>query len=173
MVRRQTYNQVPKPRLQRYAGACIIVVCLPGMHPNNGLTLHNGVPRSIFIVYGLTALFVGVLYVAPPFGFCRRVGGEIVISEGLGMIPVLGAHLVQVGDITRAVYLASLPLIVATGLRVWIGELVSRANDEKADRRTMVIDFGRALLAAMAFPHSLYCYLRRCSLLCSQRQLRH
>jgi 1,4-dihydroxy-2-naphthoate octaprenyltransferase len=143
------------------------------MHLNDGLTLHNGVPRSIFIVYGLTALLVGVLYVAPPFSFCRRVGGEIVISEGLGMIPVLGAHLVQVGDITRAVYLASPPLIVATGLRVWIDELVSRANDEKADRRTMVIDFGRAFLAAMAFSHSLYCYLRRCSLLCSQRQLPH
>jgi len=132
----------PKPRLLRYAGMCIVVACLLGLHLNNGLILHNGVPRSIFIVYGITALFVGVLYVAPPFNFCRRVGGEIVISESLGMIPVLGAYLVQVGDITRTVYLASLPIVVATGLWVWIDELASRIDDEKTGRKTMVIDFG-------------------------------
>ena len=106
----------PKSRLLRYAGMCMGVACLLGLLLNNGLILHNGVPRSIFFVYGLSTLFVGVLYVAPPFNFCRRVGGEIVISEGLGMIPVLGAYLVQVGDITRTVHLASLPLVVATGL---------------------------------------------------------
>lgn len=58
------------------------------------------------------------------------------------MIPVIGAYLVQVGDITRTVYLASLPLIVATGLWVWIDELVSRIDDEKVGRRTLVILFG-------------------------------
>lgn len=38
--------------------------------------------------------------------------------------------------------LASLPLVVATGLWVWIDELVSRLDDEKVGRRTLVIDFG-------------------------------
>ena len=132
----------PKSLLLRYAGMCIVVACLLCLHLNNSLILHNGVSRSIFIVYGFTSLFVGVLYVAPPFNLCRRVGGEIVISESLGMIPVLGAYLVQVGDITRTVYLASLPIVVATGLWVWIDELVSRVDDEKAGRKTMVIDFG-------------------------------
>jgi 1,4-dihydroxy-2-naphthoate octaprenyltransferase len=132
----------PKPRLLRYAGMCIAAACILGLLLDSGLILHNGVPRSIFVVYGLAALFVGALYVAPPFSFCRRVGGEIVISEGLGMIPVLGAYLVQVGDITRTVYLASLSLVVATGLWVWIDELASRMDDEEAGRRTMVIDFG-------------------------------
>lgn len=132
----------PSPRLLGYAGVCIVVACLLGLHLNNGLMLHNGVPRSIFLVYGLAALFVGVLYVVPPFNFYRRVGGEIVISEGLGIIPLLGAYLVQVGDITRTVYLASLPLIVVTGLWVWIDELAGRIEDEKAGRGTMVVYFG-------------------------------
>lgn len=132
----------PGPRLLAYAGTCAVAACLLGLHLNNGLMLHNGVPRSIFVVYGLTALFVGVLYVVPPLNFYRRIGGEIVISQGLGMIPVLGAYLVQVGDITRTVYLASLPLTVVTGLWVWVDELASRVEDEKAGRRTMVIDFG-------------------------------
>ena len=145
----------PKSRLIRYAGMCMVLACLLGLHLNSGLPLHNGVPRSIFIVYGLSALFVGVLYVGPPFNFCRRVGGEIVISESLGMIPVLGAYLVQVGDITRTVYLASLPLIVATGLWVWIDELVSRIDDEKVGRKTLLILFsplfsGRYIVLALS-----------------------
>jgi len=132
----------PRARLLGYSSMCIVIACLLGLHLNNGLMLHNGVPRSIFVVYGLAALFMGVLYVVPPFSFYRRVGGEIVISEGLGVIPVLGAYLVQVGDITRTVYLASLPLVVATGLWVWIDELAGRIEDEQAGRRTMVIECG-------------------------------
>jgi len=131
-----------KPRLLRYAGVCIVAACLLGLHLNSGLTLHYGVPRSIFIIYGLVTLFVGVLYVVPPLKFHRQKGGEIIIAEGLGMIPVLSAYLVQVGDITRTVYLASLPLVVATGLWVWMEELASISDDAQAGRRTLVIDFG-------------------------------
>lgn len=131
-----------KSRLQAYAVMCIVSACLLGLHINSGLSFHVGVPKSIFVIYGLATLFVGVLYVVPPFHFYRRVGGEIVIAEGLGMIPVLGAYLVQAGDLTRTVYLASLPLVVATGLWVWMDELATKVEDEKSGRRTMVIEFG-------------------------------
>ena len=83
-----------------------------------------------------------MLYVAPPFSFCRRGGGEVVLSKSLGLVPVLGAYLVQVGDLTRKVYLASLPIVVATALWVWTDELITRVHDEKAGRGTMVILFG-------------------------------
>lgn len=131
-----------KARLLKYAVVCIMAACLLGLHLNTGLTPHHGVPRSIFIIYGLVTLFVGALYVIPPLNFYRRMGGEIVVAEGLGMIPALGVYLVQAGDITRTVYLASLPLVVATGLWVWMEELASSSDDEKAGRRTLVIDFG-------------------------------
>lgn len=131
-----------KSRLQAYAVVCIALACLLGLHISSGLSLHVGVPKSIFVIYGLAALFVGALYVVPPLHFYRRLGGEIVIAEGLGMIPVLGAYLVQVGDLTRTVYLASLPLVIATGLWVWMDELATRLEDEKSGRRTMVIEFG-------------------------------
>jgi 1,4-dihydroxy-2-naphthoate octaprenyltransferase len=132
----------PGSRLLRVGGVCIVAGCLLGLHLDSGLTLHHGVPGSIFILYGLCALFVGVLYVAPPFNFCRRAGGEVIICEALGLVPVLGAYLVQVGDLTRTVYLASAPLVAATALWVWTDELVTRVDDEKAGRRTMVILFG-------------------------------
>jgi 1,4-dihydroxy-2-naphthoate octaprenyltransferase len=131
-----------KSRLQRHAAICFVLACLLGLHINNGLTFHTGVPKCIFILYGITALFVGALYVVPPLNFYSRVGGEFVIAVGLGMMPVLGAYLVQVGDLTRTVYLASLPLFVATGLWVWVDELATSVEDEKSGRRTLAIDFG-------------------------------
>lgn len=82
-----------------------------------------------------------------------------MIAAGLGMIPLLGAYLVQVGDITRRVFLASLPLIVAIGLWAWLEELASKADDEKAGRNTLVIylgsrfsgRYGTAALASLFF----------------------
>lgn len=141
-----------KPRLLKCAGACMIVACLLGLHLNSGLTFHYGVPRNIFIIYGIVTLFVGALYVMPPLSFYRRMGREIVITEGLGMIPVLGAYLIQVGDITRTVYLASLPLVVVTGLWVWVEELASSPDDKKTGRRTLVIDFGLKFSARFSVP---------------------
>jgi 1,4-dihydroxy-2-naphthoate octaprenyltransferase len=132
----------PGSRLLGLAGACIVAGSLLGLHVNSGLTLHDGVPRSIFVVYGTCGLFGGVLYVVPPFSFCRRAGGETVICGALGLVPVLGAYLVQVGDLTRTVYLASAPVVVATALWVWTDELITRASDEMEGRRTMVVLFG-------------------------------
>lgn len=132
----------PKIRLIKYACIFVIIAGFLGLHLNNNLILQLSVPKYIFIVYGLASIFAGVLYVLPPFSFYQRVGGEIVIAEGLGMIPLLGAYLIQVGDLTRRVYLTSLPLVVATGLWVWIDELASRKDDENIGRKTMVIEFG-------------------------------
>jgi 1,4-dihydroxy-2-naphthoate octaprenyltransferase len=134
------------------AGVCIVAGSLLGLHLNSGLTLHDGVPRSIFVVYGICGLFAGVLYVVPPLNFYRRAGGESVICGALGLVPVLGAYLVQVGDLTRTVYLASSPVVVATALWVWTDELITRAGDEKEGRRTMVVLFGPRLSGRLAVP---------------------
>lgn len=119
----------------------LTISVLIGFFINSSLQLHPNVPEYIFIVYGITAIFVGVLYVVPPFSFHQRLYGEVVISVGLGMLPVLGAYLVQVGDITRTVYLASLPAVVSTGLWVWITELINKPDDEKLGFKTTVMYF--------------------------------
>ena len=118
--------------------ASLVVGCIIGLVLNAGLSLHDGVYNGIFVLYGLAALFVGVLYVVPPLCFARRLGGEVVLAQGLGLIPLLGAYLVQVGDITRTVYLASMPIVVATGVWIWVDELVTRNDDETFGRNTMV-----------------------------------
>lgn len=118
------------------AVSVLIVMCL-----NAGLELDKNVPGYIFPAYGLSVVFTGLLYVCPPFSFYRRTFGEVIICIGLGMLPVLGAYLVQVGDLTRTVYLASLPVVASTGLWVWIIELIERPGAERSGYTTLVTYF--------------------------------
>ena len=111
-------------RLLGYSCACIVAACLLGLLINSELHPKDHVYKHIFIVYGISVLIVGFLLVTPPVSLGRRIGREVVIAEGLGMIPVLGAYLVQVADLTRTAYLASLPLVVATNLFLLYHELV-------------------------------------------------
>ena len=131
-----------KERILVSAGLCIGLSCLIGFHININLQLNSNVYEGIFLVYGFCALFVGVLYVVPPINFYRQVGGEIVISYSLGLLPILGAYIVQAGDISRTVYLAALPVVVITGLWVWINEMVNYSISEKSERKTLVTHFG-------------------------------
>ena len=136
----------PGSALLAVGGACITVACLLGLY------LSRSVPGSIFIVYGLSVVFTGLLYAAPPFNFWCRAGGEVVLAAGLGLMPVLGAYLVQVGDLTRTVYLAAVPLVAVTGLWVWVAELASAADDKKDGRETMVILFGTPFSGRVVVP---------------------
>ncbi len=124
------------------AGLCIGFGCLIGFHINNNLQLLSHVYPGIFLVYGFCTFFVGVIYVVPPVCFFRQAGGEIVVSYSLGMLPIIGAYLIQIGDITRTVYLASLPVIVMTGLWVWIDKLANYQMDQISGRKTLVTYFG-------------------------------
>jgi len=128
------------------ASACLVVACLLGLHLSRFTT------GGIFIVYGLATLFAGVLYVVPPFSFSQRAGGEIVVAMSLSLIPVLGAYLVQTGDLTRTVYLAALPIYAATGLWIWTEQMVSWSSDEEAGRETLVTVLGARSSGRVAVP---------------------
>ena len=118
------------------------LACLLGIHLNSNLQLHVNVYRGIFLIYGICVLFIGALYVVPPLNFYRRMGGEIVLAYSLGLLPLLGAYLVQVGDLTRTVYLAALPVVAITGLWVWLYEVTIYAAGGKSERQTLVTYLG-------------------------------
>ncbi len=132
-------NKWTKSRLLTYAIMSIVLACIIGLHINSGLHLNKFVYENIFIVFGISVIFVGVFYVVPKFNFC----GEIIIAYSFGLLPVLGAYIIQTGDITRTVYVASIPLVIATGLWVWIEKLISREDDEKKGQKTMIMLFDR------------------------------
>jgi len=134
----------------------LTVTVLIGVLLNSYIHIGAGVPGYIFIVYGAAALFTGVLYVLPPFSFHQRLFGELVAAAGLGMMPVLGAYLVQTGDIIRSVYIASLPLVVSAGLWVWITRLININHDRESGSKTTVMYYAdtvpaRYITAALIF----------------------
>ena len=136
-----------KSKLLLFGIIHLIATILIGLYLNRQLHLNSKVPSYIFIVYGVSVIFTGILYVAPPFYLSRRVFGEFVLSVGLGLLPVLGAYILQAGDITRTVYLASLPLVISTGLWNWIIELVKKETYENSGYKT----------TAMLFPFPISC----------------
>ncbi len=159
-------------RLMGIGIGCLLAAVLIGWHINAHLELNQYVHRGIFIIFGLSALFIGWLYVAPPVRFYRRMGGETILSVGVGMMPVLGAYIIQAGDLTRTVYLASLPLVVAAGLWVWISALIHRPDDERSGATTMVMlfpprvagRFGTTLLTAGVYVTVILAVIGRSSL---------
>ena len=116
----------------------LIISMLIGLYMNSLLLLNKNVNEYIFIVYGLSVMFAGLLFVFPPFYFSRRWGGETVLAVGLGMMPALGAYLIQAGDLTRTVYLASLPMVFSTGLWIWNHELFEARLPKKQGYKTTV-----------------------------------
>ena len=127
-----------KSKKQLLLSGCIsIIICVTiGLYLNSTIELHSGVPEYIFILYGLSTFFLGVLYVLPPFNFYRRFYGEIMLGVGLGLMPILGAYLVQVGDITRSVYLVSIPIVVVNILWIWIIEIIHQSEHKKLGYQT-------------------------------------
>ncbi|MBN2565814.1 MAG: prenyltransferase [Candidatus Eisenbacteria bacterium] len=132
--------------LSAAGSACLVLAGLLGWH------LIRFVPSLIFIAYGLSVLLAGALYVAPPASFWRRPGGEIVLSMSLGLLPVLGAYLVQTGDLTRRVYLAALPVYTAMLLWVWTEEMAFRQAEGDVQRNSLIAAFGRRVSGRVIVP---------------------
>lgn len=138
-------NKIPttkiKLRLFWTGIICLLFALLIGFHINTNLQLNDYVHESIFVVYIFSAFLTGVFYVVPPFNFFKRVGGEVILCVGVGMLPVLGAFIIQTGDLIRSVYLASLPIVASIGLYVWISELISRLEDRRNKQNNMAMIF--------------------------------
>lgn len=133
-------------KLTSWALACFLVAGLLGLH------LMRFIPDLTASVYALGVVFAGLLYVAPPVSFSQRPGGEVVLSMSLGLLPVLGAYLVQTGDLTRTVYLAALPIYAAMLLWVWMHQMASRRPEAGAEGETLVDVLGRRFSGRAVVP---------------------
>ena len=142
----------PKAKLIRMAVLFLFAGCLLGLHLHFNLHLRDGVLGYIFIVYGICVFFAGILYIMPPFSLWKRIGGEVVLWQSLAMLPLLGAYLVQVGDITRKVYLAAFPIMLATALWIWLEELQTSSIDKATGRQTAVTELGNRFSGRIVTP---------------------
>ena len=133
-----TFSKKIKTQLLVAGNICLVATVLLVLHLNSNLQLNSGVYQHIFLLFGIASFLLGVLFILPPIRRSKNVIGDYICCVGIGMMPVLGACLVQVGDLHRIVYLASFPIIVSTALWLWITRLVSRAEDEEKGRTTIV-----------------------------------
>jgi 1,4-dihydroxy-2-naphthoate octaprenyltransferase len=139
---------VKKKRSLFIAGiVCLIGAVLGGIHLNNHLSFGPDVHPRIFLLYLGTCLFIGLLYVIPPIRFAKQIGGEMIFSVGLGMMPVIGGYLVMMGDLHRTTYLAAFPIVVSTGLWIWLANLINRRDDENKGYKTTVMLFSESFSA--------------------------
>ena len=128
-----------KRKLLGAGTAGIVISIITGLYLNTLLKLNDNVYESIFIVYGISVIFAGLLYVAPLSHFSGHIYHEIILFLGLGMMPVLGGCLVQTGDLTRTVYLASLPVVVSTALWIWTSGLINRTEEKSEGYNRMSV----------------------------------
>lgn len=97
---------------------------------------------SGLLVIGLSGLFLGWAYSAPPFALNSRGLGEVSIALGFGVLIITGADFVQRHSFDPLPLLASLPYgLLATAL-LYINQFPDRAADEQAGKHHWVVRLG-------------------------------
>lgn len=110
----------------------------------------------------LPILVVGAISVLFYTSHLARYGlGELFAGLGLGGLPVLGTALVQVGSITPAMILASVPATILTFQLLLLNEFPDVEADRTGNRKNLIHRLGRPaagqlyVLAGLAVPASI------------------
>lgn len=111
-----------------------------------GLALYKG---YIVVLYGLTGLFLGFAYSAPPFKLASRGFGESAIAIGVGILPVTGAAWLQLGQFSWEALLLSVPASLWVASILLINEVPDIDADGATGKRTLVVRIGHQLTAGV------------------------
>jgi 1,4-dihydroxy-2-naphthoate octaprenyltransferase len=89
-------------------------------------------------------MVIGAVCVLGYTDFLARIGlGEIAAGAGLGLLPVMGAALVQEGVLPPAAIAAAIPAFLMTFNLLLLNEFPDEAADREGGRRNLVLLFGR------------------------------
>lgn len=92
---------------------------------------------------GLVGVACAYLYHAPPVKLSYRGLGELAVAVCYGPLIALGTYLVQRGNVSNLVLLASLPLGLLIAAFLWINEFPDYLADRAAGKRTLIVRLGR------------------------------
>lgn len=99
-------------------------------------------------------MVIGAVCVLGYTGFLARIGlGEIAAGAGLGLLPVMGAALIQEGVLPPAAIAAGIPAFLMTFNLLLLNEFPDEEADRGGGRRNLVLLFGRrpaAVIYALA-----------------------
>lgn len=92
---------------------------------------------------GIAAVIVVVMYTASPFALAYIGLGEIAVFVFMGPLIVLGSYYVMAEDVTRAVWLGSLPIAFLVAAILHANNLRDLEADREGGKLTLAVRFGR------------------------------
>jgi 1,4-dihydroxy-2-naphthoate octaprenyltransferase len=137
-------------------GLVVVAVALFGVAAAIGLLLVAITGSTALLGLGLAGLALGIAYTAPPLKLVYRGIGEIAVALGFGPVMVLGAYLVQTGELAWEPLLVSAVPGILIALILYVNEIPDRRSDAATGKRTLPVRFAPDvirtgyLVAAMA-----------------------
>ena len=122
-------------------GLARLSVALFGAAAAIGLLLVAVTGSMLLLWIGIAGIFVGVAYTAPPLKLVYRGLGEFAVAIGFGPIMLLGAYVVQTGQLTLEPVLLSFVPGTLIALILFVNEIPDRRSDAEAGKRTLPTRF--------------------------------
>jgi 1,4-dihydroxy-2-naphthoate polyprenyltransferase len=139
-------------------GLAAIAIGLFGAAAAIGLVLVAVTQSMTLLWIGVAGIAVGVAYTAPPLKLVYRGLGELAVAIGFGPIMLLGAYVVQTGELAWEPFVLSLVPGILIALILYVNEIPDRRSDAETDKRTLPVRLapetvrtGYLLAAAAAF----------------------
>lgn len=113
-----------------------------------------GLPIGLFRTwhaFWIAALggFLALGYSVPPFSFCYRGLGELVVGITFGPLLSLGTYVVQTQELSTRPLVVGVPLGILIATVLWINEFPDYEADRRANKRNLVVRLGRARARAV------------------------
>ena len=120
-------------------GLAWLAVTLFGAAAAIGLVLVAVTGSMTLLWIGVAGIAVGVAYTAPPLKLVYRGLGEIAVAIGFGPIMLLGAYVVQTGELASEPFVVSLVPGILIALILYVNEIPDRRSDAEAGKRTLPV----------------------------------
>jgi 1,4-dihydroxy-2-naphthoate octaprenyltransferase len=98
------------------------------------------------LAIGMTGIFLSVFYTAPPLRLVHHGLGEITTALGFGPVMVLGAYVVQTGELAWEPLVASIPVAILIALILYVNEIPDRPSDAAVGKRTLPVRLSRDIV---------------------------
>ena len=120
-------------------GLAAIAVGLFGAAAAIGLVLVAVTQSMTLLWIGVAGIAAGVAYTAPPLKLVYRGLGELAVALGFGPIMLLGAYVVQTGELAWEPFVLSLVPGILIALILYVNEIPDRRSDAETGKRTLPV----------------------------------
>ena len=120
-------------------GLAAIAIGLFGAAAAIGLVLVAITQSMTLLWIGVAGIAVGVAYTAPPLKLVYRGLGELAVALGFGPMMLLGAYVVQTGELAWEPFVLSLVPGILIALILYVNEIPDRRSDAETGKRTLPV----------------------------------